>query len=308
MPPDAGGVMQKEYAIYANDYGDTSVLKYKQMPIKKLAAHEVKVRNYYSDVNCTDIRFRTGHCRLPSLPSVLGIEGVGVIESVGKNVKQLHVGQHVAYAGLSTGSYASANHIPAERLIALPSSLPSDVVASTLLRGIAAYMLLTETYQVKSGDVVLVRSGNTSLALILMQWLKLLGAIVITYDDRSCVGSIDYIIDSMGGDGLMQNILALKPGGTLAHIGQVEKNRADDVNSLLLERDIHFYQPKVTEFMQDNAKYHQAANAVLTQLQQGLCAKIDTIIPFAEVHRAHQRLESRRATGAILLDTGIVRN
>ena len=300
--------MQKEYAIYANDYGDTSVLKYKQMPIKKLAADDVKVRNYYSDVNCTDIRFRTGRCRLLSLPGVLGIEGVGVIESVGKHVKKLHVGQRVAYAGLSAGSYASANHIHAERLIALPSSLPSDVVASTLLRGIATYMLLTETYQVKAGDVVLVRSDNTSLVLILTQWLKALGAIVITYDDITFVGRIDYIIDGIGGDELMQSILAVKSGGTLAHIGQVEKNITNDANSMLIERNIHFCQPKVTEFMQDSEKYHQAANAVLTKLQQGLCANIDSIIPFAEVRRAHQRLESRKAMGAILLDTGIIRN
>lgn len=75
---------QNVSAIQINNYGDSSVLKYTSISLPPPASNEVQIRHHYSGVNFADIYFRKGLYKLPSLPGILGLEGVGTIEAIGE--------------------------------------------------------------------------------------------------------------------------------------------------------------------------------------------------------------------------------
>ena len=109
----------KEHTICINGYGDTSILEYTEIELASPAPNEVQIRHCYSGVNYADVYFRNGLYKLPMLPAILGIEGVGIIEALGEDVANLKKGQRIAYAGLPTGSYASARNLLTEKIIPL---------------------------------------------------------------------------------------------------------------------------------------------------------------------------------------------
>ena len=121
------------------------------------APNALTVRHTAIGVNFVDVYHRAGLYPVPAFPAVLGVEGVGVVEAVGTDVRGFVVGQRVAWAGLmdgAPGGYTSHRNIPAERAIALPDALDDETVAATLVRGITAHMLLTRVRQVSAGDTV----------------------------------------------------------------------------------------------------------------------------------------------------------
>ena len=73
------------------------------------------VRHEAIGVNYIDTYHRSGVYRVP-LPSGLGSEAAGVVESVGEGVRDLKPGDRVAYAVPTPGSYGELRSLPADRL------------------------------------------------------------------------------------------------------------------------------------------------------------------------------------------------
>ena len=119
---------------------------------------------------------------VPDLPLVLGFEGVGIVQEIGKEVKNFSVGDRVAYALPPHGSYSEERIYPAEKLLKVPdflSSLKDQDLAAVMLKGLTAQYLLRRTYIVNQGDTILVHAAAGGMGLILCQWGKELGANVI---------------------------------------------------------------------------------------------------------------------------------
>src|SRR5580765_4804826 len=72
---------------------------------------EIRVRHHAIGINFIDTYHRTGLYKLP-LPAVLGTEGAGVVDAVGPGVTHVAVGDRVAYATRTPGSYAEARVLP----------------------------------------------------------------------------------------------------------------------------------------------------------------------------------------------------
>ena len=93
------------HAILANDYGGPEVMSWTELPDPVLRAGEGLVRLRVAGVNFMD----TGVRRMPlpgwSVPTVLGVEGVGQITALGEGVDNLAVGDRVAWY-YHQGSYA----------------------------------------------------------------------------------------------------------------------------------------------------------------------------------------------------------
>ena len=99
---------------------------------------EVRIRHEAIGVNFIDIYHRTGLYPLVPLPAVLGVEGAGVIEAVGKNVTDLVIGDRIAYAGAPVGAYAATRLLPQARAILLPKDISSHIAAASMLKGLTA--------------------------------------------------------------------------------------------------------------------------------------------------------------------------
>src|SRR6266540_2764733 len=72
-------------------------------------------------VNFIDVYFREGRYPAP-LPFVNGQEAAGIVVAVGADVRNIRLGERVAYTG-ALGSYAEYAAVPADRVVKIPAEL-----------------------------------------------------------------------------------------------------------------------------------------------------------------------------------------
>ncbi|KVH77536.1 alcohol dehydrogenase [Burkholderia ubonensis] len=316
-------------------HGDASVLRRVEAPVAPPGPGEVRIRQTAVGVNFVDVYFRSGAHPLPALPGVLGVEAAGVIDAVGPGVTGLEPGQRVAYAGLPTGSYATARTLPAARVLPIPDGVSDDAAAAGLLKGITAYMLLHKVRTVGAGDSVLVHAAAGGVGLLVTQWASALGArvigtvgsaakaalvracgaeAVVAYRDDDFVAAarafgggagVDYAIDGIGGDVLTRTLGAVKPFGMVASIGQVAAvgaRQTIDLDELGPARSIALARPSVLGFIaRDVDCYREAARVTLERLAGGMHVEIGARLPLGQAADAHRMLEARATTGAVVL-------
>lgn len=112
---------------------------------------QVLVRNEYCGVNFIDIYQRTGHYKLP-LPFIPGREAAGLVEAVGDDISDLQPGDPVVI--LSGSTYAEYTAVDRRLVARIPAGLDSMIAAASLLQGMTATYLTTDSYRVKPGDFV----------------------------------------------------------------------------------------------------------------------------------------------------------
>jgi NADPH:quinone reductase len=109
-------------AIQIERVGGPEVMRLADVAIGEPAPGQVRVRHTACGVNFIDTYHRTGLYPL-ALPAVLGVEGAGVVEAVGADVTHISVGDRVAYAARSPGSYAQARVLDATPVVRLPDGI-----------------------------------------------------------------------------------------------------------------------------------------------------------------------------------------
>ena len=166
------------FAIRFHQTGGPEVLRWEEVPVGDPAADEVRLRHEAVGLNYIDTYQRSGLYPLP-LPSGLGQEGAGVVEAVGKDVRDFRPGDRVAYAGGPVGAYSQQRCLPAARLLKLPESIDFRTGAAMMLQGLTTAYLLRRTYAVQPGDAVLIHAAAGGVGLIACQWARALGATVI---------------------------------------------------------------------------------------------------------------------------------
>ena len=312
--------------------GGREALRLETVPVPAPGPGEIRLIHTAIGVNFVDVYHRTGLYPLPALPATLGVEGAGIVESVGPGVSGLSEGQRVAYAGPPAGAYARVRNLPAERAVALPESVPDEAAAGALLRGMTAHMLYGRVRPLRAGDSVLVHAAAGGLGLVLVQWARALGARVIgtvgseakaalalahgleravRYREADFVAAarefgggdgVDFAIDGIGADTLVRTLAAVRPYGMVASIGQVGGDSGPlDLAALGPARSIALSRPGVFRFMADLARYREGAQATLTRLEAGLKVEIGARLPLAEAAEAHRRLEAGETSGSLLL-------
>src|SRR5262245_16313192 len=137
-------------AIRFEKNGGPEVLQLQDIELPPLRPGEARVLNTAVGVNFIDIYHRTGLYKL-QLPSGLGMEGAGVVESVASDVTRVAPGDRVAYASGPVGAYSEAANVNVSRLVKVPDGVPDEIAAASLLKGMTAHYLLRRTHVVKSG-------------------------------------------------------------------------------------------------------------------------------------------------------------
>lgn len=166
------------YCIRINKTGPASVMKWQHIDIGNPKQGEAVIRNTAIGLNFIDTYHRKGLYPL-NTPFTPGVEGAGIVEGLGKGVKNLKVGDRVTYCSDPIGSYAEKRIFPAGRLIKIPRNISDEQAASMMLKGLTAAMLLKRIYTPKKPNTILVHAAAGGVGLILCQWAKLLGATVI---------------------------------------------------------------------------------------------------------------------------------
>ncbi|HET9438942.1 MAG TPA: quinone oxidoreductase, partial [Longimicrobiales bacterium] len=165
-------------ALQIQQHGGPEVLQVVDVELREPDSNEVTVRIAAAGVNFIEIYQRTGLYPV-TLPFTLGQEGAGIVEKVGRNVKDFRPGDRVAYAGVPGGSYATSNNVPASRLVRVPEAVSLKHAAAVMLQGMTAHYLARTIFPLKEGNVCLVQAAAGGVGLLLCQIAKLYGATVI---------------------------------------------------------------------------------------------------------------------------------
>lgn len=317
-------------AIQVTRTGDASVLEYQDLPTPTPQADEACVRLYAAGLNFIDIYIRTGRYPRP-LPHIPGMEGAGIVESIGSSVTEVKIGDRVAFTG-TMGAYAEYQVVKAQQLIPLPDEISFEQGAAFPLQGMTAHYLLHEFYQVKPGDVVLVHAAAGGVGLLLVQWLKHKGAIVIgtvstpekaqtakeagashtiLYTQQNFVEEcktltkgkgVDFIIDGVGKTTFTQDLEAIRYRGHICLFGSASGPADPLLPNSLQSKSLTISGGSLFNFLNTREEILMRANAVFSGIKAGwLKLRIDYIYPLREAAKAQSMLESRQTIGKVIL-------
>lgn len=159
------------------EFGGPEVIKWVDVDLPAPGPGEAHVRMTAVGLNYIDTYHRTGLYPL-ELPSGLGIEGAAVVEAVGEGVTRVKPGDRVATFGVM-GAYATERVLQESALIPLPDDIDDETAAAIMVKGCTAEFLAERCGKVEKGWPVLVHAAAGGTGLLLVQWLKHIGAHVI---------------------------------------------------------------------------------------------------------------------------------
>ncbi|TRW18458.1 quinone oxidoreductase family protein [Glacieibacterium frigidum] len=159
-------------------HGGPEVIEWVEVDLPPPGAGEVRFATRAVGLNYIDTYHRRGIYPVP-LPSGLGMEAAGVVEAVGEGVTGFAPGDRVATFGPVLGAYATARNLPGAALFKLPDGVDDRTAAAALLKGCTVEFLVERCAHVEAGWPVLVHAAAGGVGLLLVQWLKHVGATVI---------------------------------------------------------------------------------------------------------------------------------
>ena len=320
-------------AVEVQECGGPEVLQFANIDVGDPGPDELRIRHTYVGLNYIDVYYRTGVYQAPTLPFVPGLEGAGVVEAMGAGVQGFAVGDRVAYAGGPLGAYAETRLLAADRAIKLPGSIPDDVAAAMMLKGMTAQYLLRQTYAVKAGDVVLFHAAAGGVGLIACQWAKLLGATVIGTVGSEAKGElarahgcdhtivytrenfvervlaltegkkVSVVYDGVGLDTFSRSLDCLRPRGLMVLFGQSSgKVPPFDLSALAAKGSLFITRPTLFSYTNSSADLPSCANDLIDVVSSGAVKiAIGARHDLSAVADAHRELEARKTTGATVL-------
>ena len=289
------------------------------------------MRQHAAGLNFIDVYHRTGLYPQP-LPFTPGVEGAGVVESVGEGVEHVKAGDRVAYAG-PIGGYTEVRLIDADRLVKLPDDFGFDLAAAMMLQGMTARMLLRSVYPVAAGDMILVHAAAGGVGLILCQWAAALGAVVIgtvSTDDKAelarahgCQHPIVYtrqdfvaeveritsgaklpvVYDSVGRETFLRSLDCLRPRGLMVSFGQSSGAIEPFSPSLLQQKGSLFLtRPTLFHYIASRAELEASAAELFEVVGSGAVRiEVKQRFPLEQAADAHRALEARATSGSTVL-------
>jgi len=124
---------------------------------------EVLVEMDFAPINPADILFLLGcYATRPTLPSFIGIEGVGTVASVGPGVGHLAVGDRVA-PRLFSNTWRERLLLPATAVTVLNSSADLSQLSMVTVNPVTASLLLSEFKLLPPGAWILQNAANSGV-------------------------------------------------------------------------------------------------------------------------------------------------
>jgi NADPH:quinone reductase len=171
-----------DFAAQINRAGGPDVIEWVDINLPPPAAGEVRMRHTAIGLNFIDTYHRRGLYPVP-LPSGLGLEAAGVIEALGEGVADgiegWQVGDRVCCFGPALGAYATVRNVQASSLFLIPNDISDETAAAGILKGCTTEFLVERCAKVQPQWDVLVHAAAGGVGLLLVQWLKHVGARVI---------------------------------------------------------------------------------------------------------------------------------
>jgi len=323
-------------ALAFDRFGGPEVLHLAEVPLPPLEPGMARVRVEAAGLNFADVYRRKGTYHLEGPPPyVLGYEGAGVIEEAlppaapGEDTPRFKAGDRVGFADVPRAN-AEWFVAPWRKLIPLPAGIDAELAAASLLQGLTAQYLVSDSHRVGPGETVLVHAAAGGVGLLLVQLCRARGARVLgvvgseekavaartagcedtvrsseDWVERaqafSRTGGVDVVFDSVGAT-LPGSLRASRRGGHVVFFGmaggdppKVDPRELMDTSRSLTGGDLW-------NVLTSSAERVRRAGELFQWLAEGKVeVRIAARYPLAEGAQAHAALESRATIGKILL-------
>jgi NADPH:quinone reductase-like Zn-dependent oxidoreductase len=310
--------------------GGPEVLTINNINIPVPAANEVRIRVKAIGLNRAEAMWRSGaYIEEPVLPAKLGYDAAGIIESVGSNVKDLAIGDHVgtipAFSQNEYGVYGELILMPAHAVIKSPPSLSFEQVAAIWNPFITSYGALIDGAHLYAGQSVLITAASSSVGLAAIQVANMVGAVpialtrksdkkqhlldagaayVIATEEEDVVAVVkeitngrgaDVVFDPVGGSLFAKLLLALTRGGQMFLYGALS-NEATPLQLIDVLNQVPVIKGyTVWDITKDPERVEKARKFVFSGIASGaLKPMIAKKFAFEQIVDAHRFLESNQ--------------
>ncbi|XP_058961580.2 quinone oxidoreductase 1 [Pocillopora verrucosa] len=323
-------------ALYVEDFGDSSKLKYGEVPKPEPAEGEVLVKNEICGLNYLEVMMRDGYIPLEALgsgfPLTMGVEAAGTVEKIGANVIGVTKGERVAYAVVGSGAHAEYAKVSASRLVKVPDEISFEQAATSMIQGLTAHYLVHTTGRVKPGDKVLIHAISGGTGSLVCQVAKNRGAFVIgttsteakaakareagadeviLYSQKDFAEEVNRITDGKGVNVIYDGIgkktfekdfecLAIQ--GIVVSFGLVSGPPPPIDVEKLAKGSFSICRPMLFHYIANEEDLKKRSSEVFAWIKKGEVKFGDfTVLPLSEGKQAYDLLESGKSTGKILM-------
>jgi NADPH:quinone reductase len=324
--------MTMERTARISEHGGPEVIQWIDTDLPSPGTGEVTMRNTAVGLNFIDTYHRRGIYPV-ALPSGLGLEAAGVIEAVGDGVSDFAVGDRVCCFGPSMGAYSTARNVAASSLFLIPEGVSDDVAAAGILKGCTTEFLVERCAKVQAKWPVLVHAAAGGVGLLLVQWLRHVGATVIgtvstpEKADAARAAGADHVI-LYGQEDVAKRVRELTDGAgvrvTFDGVGMatweasldstgrrgmvVNYGNADapvggvNLGILAAKGSLYNTRPTLFDYYAEPAERAAGADYVFDMFRQGVIqVTIGQTYALEDAAQAHRDLEGRKTTGSTVL-------
>src|SRR5215831_3918306 len=308
-------------AVRIERYGNEEMVELAEVERPQLGENHVLVKVRAAAVNPVDWKIRDGLGKLFGLkpPLILGCEVAGTVEAVGSRrpsrtgIKDFVAGDEVyGYLSAYSGGYAEYVAAPASEFVRKPKHIDFDTAASVPVAALTTWQGIFDHGKLATGQRILITGASGAVGSAAVQLAKAKGAYVIgtgsgrneeflrklgtdefvdykkaKLEDK--ISAVDLVFDTVGGDTQERAFQTLKRGGFL--VSTVSPPSAEKAKEFGITVAMIAVRPNS----------HQLAEINRLLGSGKLKVRIATVLPLADVKKAHQMSASGHADGKIIL-------
>ena len=326
-------------AVRIHEDGGPEVLVVEEIPDPEPGPGEVVVAFQAAALNHIDLWLRMG---LPSVPKprILGADGAGLVAALGEGVDGLAVGDRVVLnPGIPRngrievvgehmdGTYCELKALPAEQLYPLDEALSFEEGAAFPLVFETAFRMLVSKARVREGESVLIWGIGGGVALACLEICRALGVrtivtsssseklerarslgadVTVDHATEDVVQAVKDATDGRGADVVVETVgeatwertlAAVAPEGRIVVCGATSGHSPPARLYRLWWKQLTIY----GSTMGLPADFEGAYELVRSGRAR---VHVDSVFPLEDVAAAHERLESGRQFGKVVLTIG----
>ena len=317
--------------------GGPEVLKIEDEAIPVPGKGEALLNVKAIGLNRAEVMFREGHyLESPTLPSKLGYEAAGVVESVGPDVDKSWIGKKVSttpgFLMTNYGVYGEVALVPASALAMYPERLTPEEGTSIWMQYLTAYGALITNARIGKGDFVIITAASSSVGIAAIEIVKAEGAIsiattrtskkkdvlvevgathVIATEEEDFLARIKQITDGkgarvifdpIGGKGVEVLAQAAAYEGIIFEYGALAQEPTPFPLYTALGKGLTIRGYTLREILSVPQRKAEALKYVFDHVAAGTFKpRIDRVFPLAQIAEAHRYMESNQQIGKIVV-------
>ncbi len=321
-------------AVVVASPGGPETLEIRSLPDPRPSRLHVVIDVHATALNRADLLQRRGLYPPPEGASpILGLECSGVVSELGPEVEALRVGDRVM-ALLAGGGYAERVVVHENLVMPVPDELSFEEAAAIPEAFLTAHEALVNAGELEPGERVLIHAGASGVGSAAIQLARELGAFVIatsrsadkmgflrdlgvhravltTEEDFAEVvreesrgRGAGVLVDFVGAADAEKNQKALAAGGRWIVVGLLGGARATiDFGALLARRQtVRGIVMRTRPLPEKAALVRAFRKDFLPWFAEGrLRPQLDAVFPFEAVREAHERMETNRNLGKLVV-------